>query len=175
MADESLNDLQGQELLRRAKSEFPILNKMNFGYLYNPKPDRGFLEYWPQGEGGAPDYPRPREFPMDSIGIEVYDRRTRPMDIMGDITSHGLIYSDPEIMSHYETFKKSLTPRQKEYLKKQYEHSGDKRPYKDWEERSGLPAYFRGYAFQQWDRPNEMYTTEQMRNFDRMMQYLRRP
>ena len=71
-----------------------------------------------------------------------------------------------------------MTPEQKERLKGQYGHyvskEGEKRPYEQWEQMTGLPAYFRGYPFKQWsDEFNQVaYTPEQREMFDRMMNQL---
>src|SRR5229473_6267124 len=67
----------------------------------------------------------------------------------------------------YDSFSQSRTKEQKDRLIDQYlyarRNEGEKRPYADWEKISGIPAYFRGYAFKQW--PDEFnakaYTPEQ--------------
>ena len=107
----------------------------------------------------------------------MYDPRTRPIDVMGDVASHGMVNTDGVMNYYYNEFKRTLKPWQKDRLKKQYEYSkknlGEKRDFNKWLEMSGLPGYFRGYAFKQWEKPNEMYTPEQRAMFDDMMNYLR--
>ena len=171
--------LPPERLLDAAKMQYPILNNVDLNYKFNPKPNAGFLEFWPSDEPGSPERPRPQDFPMGKMGLEVYDPKTRPIDILGDVVSHHLIESDPTVSKYYNEFKAALTPDQKARLKEQYKHAqveeGEKRPYEQWLERTGLPGYFRGYAFQQWDNPQEMYPPEQLKAFDEMMAYLRKP
>lgn len=166
-------------LFDEAVRQYPIIGKQGLAYKYSPGGGPGVLEFWPGEETGTPEYQRPKEFPMGQAGVEVFNPKTRPIDILGDVASHHLINTDPVIKQHYEQFQQSLTPQQQARLTQQYlyakKNDGEKRPYPVWAERSGLPAYFRGYAFQQWDRPEELYTPAQMQQFDKMMQYLRAP
>lgn len=164
-------------LIKTAKEQYPILNTLDLNYKYSPLKAPGFLEFWPSDEEGTPEYPRPTEFPLGTIGVEVYDPNTRPIDILGDVVSHHLINTDPHIMKYYEKFQDSLTPRQRFQLQRQYDYAtkneGEQRPYAVWESNVGMPGYFRGYAFQQWDHADEMYTPRQREMFDRMMNYLK--
>jgi hypothetical protein len=167
-------------LLQRAKQQFPMLNQMQLGYKNTPgKYTEGGnqLESWPAGEPGTPDRPRPQDFPLNRFGIENYNPHTRPIDLMGDVASHQLRYTDPLVKRTYEQFEASLTPEQNSRLKAQYQDAktqeGETRSFEQWREHTGLPAYFRGYAFQQWDQPERLYTQEQRRSFDQMMGYLR--
>lgn len=168
---------QDDLVMQRAKQQFPILNGMDVGFKNNPGGGKGYLEFWPRDEIGTADAPRPREFPLGQIGVEVYDPTTRPIDIMGDVASHHLVHTDPVVGRTYRQFEESLTSEQQTRLRDQYQsaikNEGEARPYEDWYQHSGLPAYFRGYAFQQWDKPEELYTPAQRRSFDHMMNYLR--
>ena len=163
----------------QAQQQYPILSSLGLQFKMNPQPNRGFLEFWPGDEVGTPEYPRPQEFKPGIPGLEIYDTNTRPIDILGDVTSHHLINTDPTIKNYYSAFEKSLTPQQQSNLTQQYlyakQHHNETRPYPQWYQMSGLPAYFRGDAFNQWDRPEQMYTPQQMQQFDQMMQYLKQP
>jgi len=167
-------------LLEQAKSEYPLLKNYDIGYKESFGRSRGFLESWPPGEEGAPDLPRPNEFPNDKFGVEIYDPKTTAKDVLGDIISHHLINVDPKIKGIYEDFAKSLKPFQENILRHQYEHAkdndGEKRPFEDWKKDSGLPGYFRGYTFNQWpDNFNQQaYTPEQMKKLDEVMEYARK-
>ena len=134
------------------------------------------LEFWQPGDEGDKDQPRPKDLPLDKPGVEVYSDKTRPIDILGDAVSHYMVNTDPKIKGYYQQFQHSLTPEQKNRLQEQYkwdqDKEGDKRPYPQWEQESGLPAYFRGYAFQQWANPQKLYTPGQLKMFDDMMGYL---
>jgi hypothetical protein len=165
-------------LIKQAKYLYPILAEQDIAYKRNPQKDRGFLEFWPGDEPGSPESPRPKEFPMGKMGVEIFDNRTRPIDILGDVVSHHLVKTDPELKRYYRVFEESLTEHQRDILKEQYEHAktdeGEKRPYADWYKQSGLPGFFRGYAFQQWENAEPMYTERQRRMFDHMMGKLER-
>ena len=167
------------QLLEAARQEYPILKDYEIGYKYAPRQDAGYLEFWPKDEEGSTDFPRPKEFPIGTIGVEVRDPKTRPIDVVGDVASHYLIYEDPRIKSYYDQFQRSLNPGQYDRLRNQYQFAqqnfGETRPYEKWYEMTGLPGYFRGYPFQQWDQEfNETaYTQQQRQMFDEMMQYLK--
>lgn len=162
----------------QAMKEWPILQSL--GVSYKSSPNAGgdnLLEFWHPGEMGDKEQPRPKELPPDRPGVEVYSDKTRPIDILGDVVSHYMVTTDPTIKSYYEQFEKSLTAQQKQNLKEQYQwaqkNEGEKRPYEEWEKVSGIPAYFRGYAFQQWQNAEKMYTPEQINMFNKMMGYLK--
>lgn len=163
----------------KASAEYPILKSMGLGYTQSPVRSDAMLEFWPPGEPGAPDMPRPRTLPLGQPGIEVYSDKVRPIDIMGDVASHYMVTSDPVVARTYKAFTNSLQPWQEQNLRGQYEYArkneGERRSYSDWKERSGVPAYFRGYAFQQWgDDASQFYTPEQLQILDAMMGYLKR-
>jgi len=176
--DEVVKDNDPQ-FLGKAQEEFPRLRNLDIDYKFTPKEGRGFLEFYPPDEPGSPEYPRPKELPMGRLGIEIYDPKTRPIDIAGDIASHWLIYNDPKMIDYYGKFRESITPEQQQRLQRQYEFSrknyGENRPYQEWEEISGMPGYFRGYPFQQWspEENDEAYTPGQRALLDEMMKYLR--
>ena len=172
-------DFQSQpNVLQQAQQQWPILNRLPLSYKYTPRTDRGYLEAWPPGETGSKDAPRPKEFAPDLYGIEVYKSNTRPIDVLGDVVSHFMVKSDPRIKGYYEQFVASLSPQQEQRLQQQYQHAqqheGEKRPYTQWREQSGLPAYFRGYPFQQWPQAQtqSFYTPQQRQMLDSMMSYL---
>ena len=165
------------DVFAQAKTQWPVLNNPNIYYKYTPRSGENvpYLEAYPPGEGGAPDSPRPSQFPMDKYGIEVYKQTTRPIDVLGDVVSHFLRNTDPTVKKYYSDFERSLTPDQTARLHQQYQYEtqrGEKRPYDEWYQQSGLPAYFRGYAFQQWPDAHKYYTQDQIQMFNQMMQYL---
>lgn len=173
----SMDIVKGNNIVAQAKKEFPVLSGLDIMYKTTPKANSGFLEFWPGDESGTPEYPRPKEFPLGKAGVEIYDLNTRPIDVMGDVASHQLIYTDPKMKGYYQQFTQSMTPEQRARLQAQYEwaqkNENEQRPFEQWADRSGLPGYFRGYPFQQWDKADELYTPEQIKMFDEMMVYLR--
>jgi hypothetical protein len=168
---------RGFATIEQAKSEYPVLNEQNMQYSVNPMKDKGFLEYYSGDETGSDEHPRPEEFEMGTPGLEIRDANTRPIDVAGDWASHEGIKTDPIIADHMRQFRESITPEQDDRLLQQFYHAQEKqnegRSFEEWKEMSGIPGYFRGYAFDQWEHPEEMYTPEQMSRFDEMMKYLR--
>jgi hypothetical protein len=168
-----------KDVFEQAMEMYPALRGLGIEYKISPNPEeRRMLEFYPPNEKGSLDKPRPRELPINKIGVEVYNEDVKPLDVLGDVTSHWLIYNDPEYKRYYDNFVQSMTPKQKQRLKGQYEHyvskEGEERPYEQWEQMTGLPAYFRGYPFKQWpDEFNKVaYTSEQREMLDRMMNQL---
>lgn len=140
------------------------------------------MESWMPGMATSiPGVDRPQEFPSNKMGVEVFDPKTRPIDVLGDVVSHHMVNSDPNIASTYQTFQKSMQPWQQDILQQQYQHAQSQqaapetRSFENWRDVSGLPAYFRGYAFDQWPKEatDKMYTPEQRGMLDSMMSYLR--
>lgn len=168
---------EGFGLMQQAQAQYPILQGLGLQYKYNPGGGQGFLEFWPGDEPGTPTSPRPKEFKPGQLGLEVFDPKTRPIDILGDVVSHHLINTDPIVKDYYEQFKSSMTPEQQYRLRDQYQYAQkyeqERRPFAQWKERSGLPGYFRGYAFQQWENAEELYTPDQIKLFDAMTTYLK--
>jgi hypothetical protein len=170
--DSSQAHLMDANLLDLARQQYPVLNNSDIGYTDNPRRGNRTLEYWPKGEPG------PQSLPIGKPGLEVYRTDTRPIDILGDVVSHGLIDTDPKVRGYYDQFQKSLTPSQGRILQEQYAHArnneGERRPFDQWMTSTGLPSYFRGYAFQQWPQEGmeKYYTPGQFKMFDEMMQYL---
>jgi hypothetical protein len=166
--------------LIEALTQYPGLGNPNVNQVYNPQPNpQNYLEYWQPNEPGSADYKRPASLPIGTAGIEITNPATRPIDIAGDLVSHGLVESDPRLRGYYQQFQNSITPQQQAILQDQYRYAkaneGETRPFDEWSRSSGMPAYFRGYAFQQWpqDFNERAYTPEQRQMFDGMMNYLR--
>ncbi|HKJ73776.1 MAG TPA: hypothetical protein VKA19_06635, partial [Alphaproteobacteria bacterium] len=161
---------------REAASKYPILKNLGISAISTPKKDRGYLEFWPPNETGGSDYPRPNTLPMGKPGIEIYRNDTRPIDVLGDVVSHYLVGKDPTVTKAYDKFVSSMTPEQKSRLKDNYQwakdHENEKRPYAEWAKTSGIPAYFRGYTFDQWKNAKKLYTPKQIKRLDKLRSYL---
>lgn len=176
---QSLMQKAQPDAFTQALSSYPVLSKLNIGHIYSPNQNTAnMLEFWSPGEEGDKSSPRPKELQLDQPGVQVFSGKTRPIDILGDVVSHYMVNTDPKIGKYRDDFEKSLNDDQKARLKEQYDWSvkneGEERPFSEWYKTSGLPAYFRGYAFKQWpDDFNEKgYTKEQKAMFDDMMKYL---
>lgn len=162
----------------QALQTYPIIQQSGVQGVVNPKEGAGFLEFYPPGEEGSSDAPRPKGLPLDKPGVEIYSNNTTPLDVLGDVTSHHLIHTDPVVKNVYANLVSSITTQQQEILKDQYSHAtqneGEKRPFEQWLQSSGLPGFLRGYAFKQWpdEFNNKVYTPEQKQMLDGMMKYL---
>jgi hypothetical protein len=173
-------------LLQQAQQQFPVLKKYDYGYVEKFRPNAGFLEHWEPGDKGqAPTTPdsldalRPDELPLNKPGLEIRDPNTRPIDILGDIASHHLRFTDPVVKKAYQDLQNSMTPAQQAILQDQYDYAqkneGETGSFDDWKERAGMPGFFRGYTFQQWpkDFNDKAYTPEQRQKLDALMQYFK--
>lgn len=167
----------GVTLLDQAMTQFPRLSqyKGDLDYKYSPGKGDGMLEFYGKGTEDS-------SFNKDKNAVEVFDPKTRPIDVAGDIVSHWLAKGgDPKLTEYYNTFKSSITPEQESHLHEMYDwdktHEGEKRPYETWKDLVGLPGMFRGYAFDQWpDKAKQaLFTPEQRQSLDEMVNYLKTP
>ena len=159
------------DLLERARQEYPVLQNHDVAFKQSPATDNRMLEFYPVGERDS--------FDPSRAAVEVFGSRAKPSDVAGDIVSHHLAQGgDKRLTEIYSNFERSLTPEQHSRLREQYDYAkaneGENRPYADWYKTSGLPAYFRGYAFSQWEDPQKLYTPQQIRMFDDMNHYMKR-
>ena len=175
---ETDTNVVGQMLFEKAKSEYPYLSDKDIAFKYSPSEGRGFLEFYPPDEPGSPEYPRPAELPMGKVGLEVYDPKTRPIDILADYVSHYGVEQDPFLAQRYQQFSQSFTPEQIQRLQEQYQYYQqhpeyrESRPYEEWLRASGMPGYFRGYTFNQWEDAKSAYTPAQIELLDQIRKYL---
>lgn len=180
-APSSAPEPQSPNVFDQAVKQYPIIARAGVVGVVTPKENAGYLEFYPPGETGTKEAPRPAAIPIDRPGVEIYSGKTSPLDVLGDVVSHHLVKSDPKIAAYYQQFQKSLTPDQQARLQEQYQwdqqKEGETRPFSEWAATAGLPAYFRGYAFKQWpdDFNAQAYTPDQRAMFDQMMQYLQAP
>lgn len=167
------------DVIAQARQQWPILNNPNLHFLYTPRsdPNLGYLETFPPGERGSTGEPRPSQFPINQYGIQVFRPDTQPVNVLGDAVVHMMRFTDPTIQRYYSEFEKSLTPQQQAILRRQYAYhvtnNGEKRPYQQWYDQSGLTQLFGGYVFggtKKW--PQQWYTPDQLKMFDSMMRYL---
>lgn len=180
MLANSVNSPQGYPMgsvMEQAVNQYPYLKNANLAYTKSaPSQNKqGFLEFWPPGESGANENPRPQSLPMERPGVEVISDKTRPIDILGDYVSHYAVTHDPRLKDLYGQFKASVDPAE---LQKRYDwhrqNGGEQRPMSEWAEQSGYPEEFRGYTFDQWpaDAVSKFYRPEQLKILDSVKSYL---
>ena len=168
----------GQMLFEKAKTEYPYLADKDIAFDYAPAKGRGFLEFYSPEETGSQEYPRPQNIPMGKVGVQVFDPKTRPVDILADYVSHYGVETDPYLSERYQQFQQSFTPEQQKRLQEQYAYYQqhpkykESRPYEEWLKASGMPGYFRGYTFNQWEDPKGYYTQQQLELLDQVRKYL---
>jgi hypothetical protein len=152
---------QSSNVVDQAVAKYPRLKSLNPAYVQsNENPNGYMLEHWGPNDTKYGNTPRPKELPLGRIGIQVFNPKTTADDVAGDIVSHRLVNIDPEISGTYKQFKSSLTPKQKDFLRGDYEEevkvakkSGSDMPgaFDEWLDRVGTPAALRGYAFNQYN------------------------
>lgn len=159
-------------LLDRARSQFKVVDRRTVGWVFQASPpddDGRILEFYPPGEEDS--------FDPDHYAIETFGSAARVLDVAGEVASHYLVKGhDLTMVNYYTRFARSLNYEQHAHLVEQYQYAvdnnGEERPYETWKTVSGLPAYFRGWPFQQgW--PPSFYTAKQRTLLDNMMRYLR--
>ena len=187
MAQTAMEKAKEPNRYEQALQMYPKLSSVPISYKESltDNKDVPFLEFWPKGETGSLDRPRPKDIDPNNLGVEVYKPTTRPEDVAGDIVSHHMVNTDPTLKKIYSNFENSLDDGQKKDLKRQYvdevirmkkENPKEKTPtYKEWYDRSGLPSLFRGYTFKQWSPQEiiEAYRPDQLQMFDKVNEYLK--
>lgn len=169
-------------LLDLARKQYPILGSMAVNTVRTPLPnDNRMLEFWPPNEAGDKQYPRPQGLPMGQVGVQIISPDTKPSDVAADIVSHYLVNTDPTLKKEYQQFAKTFqTPDEQKRLREDYQwdktHSGEDRPFDQWTQQTRIPAYLRGYVFQQWPQNtyDKMYTPDQIKLLDAIKATLKR-
>jgi len=180
MATEQIpnEDVMGQMMFQKAQQEYPYLADKQIPFVYTPKEgSENLLESWKAGEPGEPGYERPAQIPLNQFGIQVFNPEGgTPLNILGDYVSHYGVENDPKLAAYYQQFQNLLDPTA---MQERYQYHtkklGEKRPYEQWYEMTGLPEIFRGYTFNQFG-PREQaikeYTPEQLNVLDQLRSYL---
>lgn len=145
------------------------------------KGDDRMLEFWNPGDHGDKQYPRPAGIPMDQPGVQIISRDTKPSDVAADIVSHYLVNKDPKLKKMYGQFADTFkTPEGQKRLREDYEWEKKNASYPvgsfdQFAKMNRIPAYLRGYVFQQWpaDSYDKMYTPEQIKQLKAISQYVR--
>lgn len=164
----------GASLLESARKQYPYIKNANLSAVYSEgQGGSRKLEYWPSGEPGNEQSPRPSSIPIDKAGVQIFSADTKPSDIVADYVSHEAVKTDPKLRTLYDEFAASVP---ESTMKARYaEHRkqfGEKRPYQQWKESTGLPEFFRGYTFDQWPNASKYYTPEQLKKLDAVKSYL---
>lgn len=159
---------------KQLEQTYPYLANKGINYVYTPnEKDSRILEFFPPQETGAGEYLRPKELPLGQPGIQVIQGKATPLDILGDYVSHYGVQKDPVLKELYSEFTNSLSDTE---LKNRYnyhkEQFNEKRPFSTWKQQTGIPELFRGYTFNQWENPEELYTPKQLQILDKVKSYI---
>ena len=170
---------QSNDVFQQALKQYPIVQGLGLSFQHTPRQGDNQLEFWTPGEPGTADQPRPQSIPLDKPGVEVYSDKVQPDDILGDVITHYLRNSDPVVKGAYDSFVSSMTADQKSILQQQYNYSkeneGETRPFEQWAQADGIPAWVRGYAVNQWPKEftDKVLKPEQKQLLDNMMTYVK--
>ena len=158
---------RGTNLLQEATKAYPYLKGKDIAYKYTPSKDERMLEFY-RGED-IPEWGKGKQ-----VAIEVFNPKTRPIDVLGDYVSHYGVQADPKLKELYSGFAGSLDPKMmQERYQYHVKNFGEKRPYDQWYQATGLPEMFRGYTFNQWGKDAaRMYTPQQLDYLNQVRQYL---
>jgi hypothetical protein len=165
---------------RDALEQYPILQKLGLSKITTPNPqDSRKLEFWPPGEPGDQEFPRPQELPADRPGVQILDPSVSSEDVAADVVSHYLVHQDPRLQGLYSQFSGTFQdPQRRPRLEEDYQwsqiHEGEKRPFEDWLQSTRVPDYLRGYLFHQWPEKSysQMYSPEQRAILEQMRSVL---
>lgn len=168
----------GSALWQQAQSQFPILKSSGILYKYTPRPgpfgpgQGSHLETWPPKEEGTSESPRPKEFPIDQYGIEVYNPKAKTAYVMGDALAHVLRFTDPKVKQVYQQLAASVTPAQKQSIMNDYHHNvlagTEHRPADFYYMYSGLPQFFGDFL----SGGSSRYTPQQRQLADDLLKYI---
>lgn len=140
-----------------------------------------YLEVWDPNEVSSPGRPRP--FPQNKWGFQVFRPEVNPEMLMGDIASHMLRQVDPIMKGYYDQFVQQwyANPSGRGWAKlmELYNWSrlnhGEKRPFSEWARDAGMPQMFRGHLFHQTPKwfDEQFYTPQMLQLFDQIDRYMR--
>lgn len=161
-----------------ALKRYPVLDKLNLHAVDTPGTQPYKLEFWGPHDSGTKKEPRPKAIPSGQIGVQLFSQDVTPEDVLADVASHYLRKHDPKMLGYYHQFLQSITPDQEKRLHQDYQwakqNEGETRPYGEWVQQTRLPAYFRGYTFNQWPQSftSKVFTPQQIQLFNQVRSYL---
>lgn len=160
-----------KDIVSEAAEQWPFVNIYDPAVTRSPARPEGYvLETWPKGETGGSDYPRPRELPMERVGIELYGDRASPLDVAAD-----LLHVDPFANYTREELLSNLSPEQIATLKYgslDYASSLDQGEQRAMQ--NAIDSAMRGYVFHQWPasaNAEMRYDPRQMALLDLLQKY----
>jgi hypothetical protein len=177
LGENSMANPYVKTLLARAIKEYPFIATHN--PIVTVGSGEGFAETWPAGETGAPDKAgnptRPKMFPMDKTGIEVY----KPNNFTFHDLAGELLHIDPRAAKVRDYLLKTYRPDQWDKLKRHaldYDESIKRGMKEDWAKQNAIDSAIRGYVVRQW--PEEIdrdlsYSEDQKEMLEALKKYIK--
>lgn len=151
-----------------AQSKYQFLKNNPMMYMESPQEGQGYAETWPAGETGSPDRPRPTQFPLEKVGIQVF----KPGKFSADDIAGEALHIDPVASRYRDQFTSSISPQQWEELKRQPDYEGD--GAEDQRKKAVIDAAMRGYTVNQWpkDAVDRFFSPSQRTMLDGLKNYM---
>jgi len=165
---------QEPDVLMRAKSEYQFINNIKPLVKINPRVDAGYAEIFPSGEPGAGKFIRPKEFPMERQGVEIY----RPDKFSHHDLAGELLHVDPRAHQARKELMPTFTPRQLKIMQSEpdYVRSIKEGQSKERAMQNMTDAVMRGYTVGQWPKKaidDFQFTDKQRQTLDGLKNYMR--
>lgn len=159
-------------LLDDAGKAYPFIKQ--YSPVVSVGKGEGYAETWAADEPGDKDYPRPAEFPMGKVGVQVF----RPNDFKPADLAAEFLHVDPKAKAARETLLKSMSSDQIERLKSQSADYKESRRMGQSEDRAlqnAVDSAMRGYTTGQWPKEANdrmAYTDKQRKVLDDLKTYM---
>lgn len=136
-------ELGSDQMLTAARAKYPFIGS---NVVAVPKTGGGFgSEGWPAGETGDPSYPRPKQIPLNSPGIE-YDPKGNIDDLAGEV-----LHTDQFANDVRDRMSKTFSPDQINYLAHEaLDYGAGTNTPPDVQLRNGTDSFIRGALLNQW-------------------------
>jgi hypothetical protein len=166
------------DVLARAQAKYPFIKQYNPVVMTGKAPAayaNDYAETWLPGNRGSPKSPRPANIPVNGVGINIY----RPGKFGPDDLAGELIHADPFANQTRTQFMASLSPAQKETLKRTADDYADTLRGGESQQKAmqnAADSALRGYTVGQWDAASNAamhYTAAQVKMLDALKSYMR--
>ena len=161
-------------LLRDAVKQYPFIAKHNPMVALGSGGSENYAETWPADEEGDAANPRPKEFPIGRVGVQVF----KPNAFKASDLAAEFLHIDPKANAARDALRKSMSSDQLAKLKKEAADYGESIRSGQSEDRAvqnAIDSALRGYTTGQWpkeanDRMN--YSPQQRKILDDLKQYM---
>jgi hypothetical protein len=143
-------DFSEPDVLAFAREKYPFINQYDPRVKISPRPNSPYYaETFKPGEEGSPEAPRPSEFPLSSLGVEIY----KPGNAFtSDDYAAEFLHGDGRANQARSDIMKTLTRRQTGILKDQPDYADDGGLSEQKRMENATDALLRGYTVGQWPK-----------------------